>query len=340
MTPDELFERMDLNHDGNLSRSELHTAATRMGWHWNEAPFFAVLDLLSLLEPLPRHAFIRCMNRMAEDPLGPYGKVLLRSPHFYHALAPARERRSRQTRRGVKMPTQGWQKGHGPDIPYDPLTPLLELTVGRDTAARYQGLLDTLDQEPVAMQDAALMIIDPQRSFTTGAWMRSMGPGGEREVGPIQVAFANCAQLLSRTHGSLETMFSRCPFPADSYDWDDHLAEVVDPAHPYFIKPGNSILFPPLNGFRQWVERGVCNGKKALVMGGCTLNSCVRVSSIETQQHFHEKGFRVVVDLSLCGARTSNHTGSPLYGGRSAVESAVGDMIAAGVHVVERVKWR
>ena len=76
-----------------------------------------------------------------------------------------------------------------------------------------------------------------------------------------------------------------------------------------------------------------------LVMGGCTLNSCLRVSSIETKRHFKDQGLQVVVDLSLSGARTSNFISSSMYGELSAVESAVHEMMAAGVLVVRRVEW-
>ena len=135
-------------------------------------------------------------------------------------------------------------------------------------------------------------------------------------------------------------MFTRCPFPPGSYDWDDCLAEIIDNKQLYFIKPGNSVLIPPLNGFKEWVERCIECGKSTLVIGGCTLNSCVRVSSIETLRYFKSKNLRVVVDLSICGARTRNFLPSPLYNGLSAVESAVNQMAAAGVQVVRRIEWK
>jgi len=77
MTFDKLFDLLDVNRDGELSRSELHIASKRLGWHWHEAPILAVLDLLSILKPIPRSTFISYMNQIIEDPLGPYGKVLL-----------------------------------------------------------------------------------------------------------------------------------------------------------------------------------------------------------------------------------------------------------------------
>jgi len=49
---------------------------------------------------------------------------------------------------------------------------------------------------------------------------------------------------------------------------------------------------------------------------------------------------QVVVDLSLSGARTSNFLSSSLYGGFSAVESAVREMLSEGVRVVQHVEWK
>ena len=78
----ELFNSLDLDKDGELSRSELHESAQRMGWHWKEAPILAVLDLFSVLKPISRNHFIAHMTQISEDPHGPYGKVLLNSPLF------------------------------------------------------------------------------------------------------------------------------------------------------------------------------------------------------------------------------------------------------------------
>ncbi len=138
----------------------------------------------------------------------------------------------------------------------------------------------------------------------------------------------------------MEIMFTRCPFPPGSYDWDDSLAEIIDSKQLYFIKPGNSVLFPALNGFKEWMARCRDNRKNTLVIGGCTLNSCVRVSSIETLTRFKAADLRVFVDLSICGARTRNFIPSPLYGGMSAVESAIHQMTDAGVQVVRQVHWK
>ena len=82
MTLSELFDRLDLDKNGELSRSELHESARRLGWHWNEAFVFAVLDLFTVQKPISRDHFIAYMTQIIEDPHGTFGKVLLNSPHF------------------------------------------------------------------------------------------------------------------------------------------------------------------------------------------------------------------------------------------------------------------
>ena len=77
MTPSEFFDILNLGRTGVLSRSELHEAARLMGWHWREAPVFAVLDLFTASKPMSRDNFIAFMDQIVEDPYGPYGKVLL-----------------------------------------------------------------------------------------------------------------------------------------------------------------------------------------------------------------------------------------------------------------------
>jgi hypothetical protein len=64
VTPSELFDILDLNKNGVLSRLELHEAAQRMGWYWREAPVLAVLDLFTVAKPMSRDNFIACMNQI------------------------------------------------------------------------------------------------------------------------------------------------------------------------------------------------------------------------------------------------------------------------------------
>lgn len=313
-----LFDALDLDGDGALSREELNTAAVRLGWHWREAPVFAVLDLLSIQEPIPKKACIAYLKEMAEDSLGPYGRVLRHAPHFSRFGRSEREDTSAcdtlEIEKGQKKPSGG--KSCGEILPH-------------------------LKDVEISVDHGALLIIDPQQSFTKGAWMESIGPQGEEDVKPIHMAFQNCARLLrEKKDGQPEIMFTRCPFPPDSYRWNDLLEDIIDSRQLYFIKPGNSVLFPPTNGFREWVHRCVSKGKKLLVMGGCTINSCLRASSIETQNCFRRQGLQVVVDLSLSGARARNFERSSDFGDLSAVDSAIRDMMDAGVLVARHVAWK
>lgn len=337
----ELFNMLDYNNDGELSRSELHESALRLGWHWHEAPVLAVLDLFTVLQPISESDFVKYLSQMVEDPQGPFGKVLLNSPHFGPSKAANRTVISKQkTACGQKLDQK--QLRLKPDrTTYSDMISLLKHAAHLDVANKYQKFLNKMDVDTlkISVDKAALLIIDPQRSFTKGVWMKSIGFKAEIEVQPIQLAFTKCAQFLKENHGFVETMFTRCPFPPCSYDWDDALTGIIDTRQLYFIKPGNSVLFPPTNGFCEWVERFIDHGKNILVLAGCTLNSCVRVSSIETRKYFQDKKLQVVVDLSLSGARTSNFMPSKFFDGLSAVESAIREMTGAGVQVTQFVKW-
>ena len=333
---DELFEILDLDRDGKLSREELHRVAKKSGWHWHEAPFFAVFDLLTLFSPISRKTFKSYMNQIAKDPYGPYGRVLLNVKYDSMLNRTETEDCLNQKSKRENIP-QGTLKGlYSPE---HQIIQILEKSAGSDTADDYKKLLRTLDFTRIRPGDTALLIIDPQRSFTKGAWMKSIGSQAQQDIKAIESGFIQCAELIRQYGHLIETMFSRCPFTPDSYDWDDHFKGIIDPMQLYFIKPGNSILFPPTNGYRQWVERVMDKGKNILVMGGCTLNSCVRVSAIETLTFFKSKNLRVLVDLSISGARIGNYCRSNMFGGLSSVESAVREMIASGVEVVRGVDY-
>jgi nicotinamidase-related amidase len=335
MTDEELFEELDLEGDGKLSREEVRGAARLFGWYWREAPLYALLDFLTVREPLDRDAFLSCMGQIAGDPLGVYGQVLLRD---VRESKPACGRGSDSE--GTTRPGTGdvhFRGGMGRDT----LFALKKDAAGDRAAGDFPYVMERLELpvHQVRSDRTALLLIDPQRSFTAGEWMLSLGPSGERETLPIRRAFDSCARLLESVYRRVEVMFTRCPFPPESYDWDQRLEGILDTGQTYFIKPGNNVLMPPTNGFREWVAALMGKGIKTLVMGGCTLNSCLRVSACAVREAFSMEGLDVVVDLSLCGARASNYLGSPQFDGMSAVESAILQMQAAGVVVAESVDW-
>jgi hypothetical protein len=308
-----------------------------MGWGWYEAPLFALLDLLTIPGPLSQKRFISYLDEINNDPLGPYGRVLQHAPLFDGPPAQRKLRYplSAQPPADSRPPVQGASVSAGSDtlartVDLGGLVHEVDLTANRRRN-------DNLEAFSCGLDSMAVLLIDPQRSFTSGAWMESIGAQASADVGPIRQAFDNCAAFLHTYYRRLEIMFTRCPFPPVSYQWDAQLDKRVDPAQLYFLKPGNNVLFPPHNGYRDWITSCLRDGKHVLLVGGCTLNSCVRVSAIETQELFGERNLQVVVDLSLCGARLRNYKASPQFHGLSAVESAVRQMIAAGVKVVRKV---
>jgi len=320
---------------------ELHEAARRLEWHWREAPVFAVLDLFTAAKPMSRNKFIAFMDQIKEDPYGPFGKVLLDLHPFLSSIALKKNGIPKDKTTDVHKVNKKPYLATSIDKTCNDLSDWPKHTDSIDVANACRKIINNTNIKPIEIcgDDAALLIIDPQRSFTRGAWMKSIGSKAELEVRPIRFAFEKCAQFLNENYNFVEMMFTRCPFPPDSYDWDDAFAGIIDARQLYFIKPGNSVLFPNTNGFREWVQGLMYDGKKILVMAGCTLNSCIRISSIDTHEYFKEGKLQVIVDLSLSGARAGSYTQSSLYGGVSAVESAVREMTDAGVKVAQYVRW-
>ena len=273
--------------------------------------------------------------------MGIYGRVLLNSPHFDKQTAKVVDPNSDPAPATLRpVLSKAMRQPRGPSDLEKVFITALKRTSGNEIANGYRRLLDSLDTRQIASDRAALLIIDPQRSFTIGHWMQSIGRGAEVDVEPISIAFDSGASILRYLYGKMEIMFTRCPFPPGSYNWDERFAKVIADHQLYVIKPGKNVLFPPLNGFREWARRCIGRGINTLVVGGCTLTSCVRVSSIEIRQAFENDGLRVVVDLAISGARRSNYLPSPYFNGMSAAASAVDQMMAAGVQVVRRVAWR
>lgn len=332
MLLDDLFDSLDVDSDGEVSRGDLRKAASRLGWQWHEARLYAVLDLLCIKGPLSQSEFREHLELLATDPFGPFGDILKKAPRPMDSSSNSQVSPCFKTK----------NESHGRGMKSTSLSSLLERMAGEDVSNAVEVLFNELECLESPMESTALLLIDPQRSFTCGAWMRSIGRDSKRQVSPIRLAFEKCAGLLEEIYKKVECMFTRCPFPPDSYDWDESIANIVDDSQLYFIKPGNSVLWPPTNGFAQWGENLLKRGKKRLVIGGCTLNSCVRVSSIETLSLFLNEGLEVVVDLNLCGARIDNYVRNPensLLKGLSSVEAAIREMTDVGVTVVREVYW-
>jgi hypothetical protein len=334
----ELFDALDRDRDGMLTRQELFRVARELGWQQPQAHMYALLDFMCIRTPLEREAFVSCMAEISRDPLGVYGQVLRRGPLGTEPPDRGSLLSPEEAAQGGHQGVLGklWDGTHAEDA-----SELLREIVSSERAGDYRAALErsSLPGSSVTARETALLLIDPQRSFTDGEWMWRLGPVGEMEVMPIRLAFDNCARLLEAVYNRVEVMFSRCPFSPQSYGWDDKLDEIINEDQLYFIKPSNNLLMPDSNGYREWVEGLIGSGIRSLVLGGCTLNSCLRVSAVATRNAFPVEKLDLVVDLSLCGARASNYLNSKQFDGISAVESAMREMAACGVKVAERVVW-
>ena len=182
----------------------------------------------------------------------------------------------------------------------------------------------------------ALLVLDPQPAFTTGAWAQSFG-----DVSPIKDAFRRLSALARDLDVRAPVLATRCPFRPPDCDAIDGF-ELV----PFTIKPSMDATAYDDERLLAFLGCGV----RTLVVGGCTTTSCVRVSSRAIKKR--RPGLDVVCDLSLCAARESNYLKNAvddpdlvgIYShagcvGKSAVDLAVDQMREDGVRVVDRFDW-
>ena len=67
MDVEELFENLDFDADGELSRADLHQSARRLAWGWPQAPLYAVLDALTIAEPLSGTGFAAVLSQSLQQ---------------------------------------------------------------------------------------------------------------------------------------------------------------------------------------------------------------------------------------------------------------------------------
>lgn len=203
-------------------------------------------------------------------------------------------------------------------------------------------------QEGGSSSHSALLLIDCQKAFLTGSWAQYFGLD---QVGPIRQAFANTLSLLQQQDSLSDcaVMCTKCYTEGEEADYDDTLRPLLAGV-PCIWKPSTDVTINPK--FHEWFQKCLSMGVRTLVIGGCTTTSCVRVSSQSVREAYPDAGLRVVVDLSLCGAREDNYLPNAdqhpglvrIYGlkactGASAVDLARRQMCANGVEVVDSFDW-
>ena len=206
-----------------------------------------------------------------------------------------------------------------------------------------------------------LLLIDLQQSFTVGSWRHMVTPPPDG-VNAIIKAFQQCSLLLRSVPPNQLLILSQCPFMLSSdYYLDPKISCLLTKKeHKRVVKPGNCIL--DASGFESHLDSLLLSNPEidTILIGGCTLTSCVRVSSCALRRQYADR-LRVVVCLELCGARDANYTQRCLdcfrkymdrievgdcvecakEGGEkiSPVDRAVRDMRDAGCVVVSRIHF-
>ncbi|XP_078689698.1 uncharacterized protein LOC144920976 isoform X1 [Branchiostoma floridae x Branchiostoma belcheri] len=216
-------------------------------------------------------------------------------------------------------------------------------------------LMPVVESQKFKMTSKSLMLIDVQKCFSEGTWADRFGLD---EVQQIREAYDRCVDVLRVTQ-HIPTLVTRTPFPGPDGELDDRIKSITqERGIECLSKPGNSVLHAV--GFVKWMEERIRNGSRIIVMGGNTTTSCVKTSSVAIARAFRAKGLQVVVDLSMCGARATNHKKrcpdclesyemdyegplcdacvDPSVGLQSPVEAAVKEMKKNGVTVVEKFK--
>jgi hypothetical protein len=152
----------------------------------------------------------------------------------------------------------------------------------------------------------ALILIDPQNGFINdGSWSR-MFPSGQST--PILETFNKIVLFLRSIPNphSIPVLISETGFSFR----DRHLFEPIanELSQRQFLsvtrayKPHTNLSICP--GVRQWLSEQL-EAKLDIVIGGCTITSCVRHSSIEIKKMFPQ--LNLFVDQNLCAARKDNY---------------------------------
>ena len=152
----------------------------------------------------------------------------------------------------------------------------------------------------------ALILIDPQNGFINdGSWSR-MFPIGQST--PILEAFNRIVLFLRSIPNpqSIPILISETGFSHHDRQIFEPIANELSQRQFHSItrtyKPHTNLSICP--GVRQWLDEQL-EAKLDIIIGGCTITSCVRDSSIQMKKIFPQLNF--YVDQSLCAARKDNY---------------------------------
>jgi hypothetical protein len=152
----------------------------------------------------------------------------------------------------------------------------------------------------------ALILIDPQNGFINDGYWSRMFPIGQSI--PILEAFNRIVLFLrsiSNPH-SIPILISETGFSNHDRQIFEAISNELSQGEFLSItrtfKPHTNLSICP--GVRQWLYEQL-EAKLDIVIGGCTITSCIRDSSIQMKKMFPQLNF--FVDQNLCGARKDNY---------------------------------
>jgi hypothetical protein len=152
----------------------------------------------------------------------------------------------------------------------------------------------------------ALILIDPQNGFINDGYWSRMFPIGQSI--PILDSFNRIVLFLRSIPNpqSIPILISKTGFSSHDQQIYEPIAnelsqrKFVSITHTY--KPHTDLSICP--GVRQWLSEQL-EAKLDIFIGGCTITSCIRDSSIQMKKMFPQLNF--FVDRNLCGARKDNY---------------------------------
>jgi hypothetical protein len=152
----------------------------------------------------------------------------------------------------------------------------------------------------------ALILIDLQNGFINDGYWSQMFSIGQSD--PILESFNRIVLFLRsiRNPQSIPILISKTGF----YSHDQNIYEPIAnelSQHEFFslthvYKPHTNLSICP--GVHQWLCEQF-EAKLDIVIGGCTITSCIRDSSIQMKKMFPQLNF--FVDRNLCAARKDNY---------------------------------
>ena len=148
----------------------------------------------------------------------------------------------------------------------------------------------------------ALILIDPQNGFVNdGSWSRMFSDGQSL---PILEAFHRIVSFLRSIPNlsSIPILVSQTGFISHDRQIFEPIANELPLSITRVYKPHTNLSICP--GVEQWLSEQL-KSNLDIVIGGCTITSCVRDSSIEMKKLFPQLNF--FVHENLCAARKDNY---------------------------------